>query len=200
MADGEGLVMWESEEFGSEHEGRPGVLLVDGSEPGPVLFDAGSGPSVHRSRDWWVYDGTLGAPSATELRGACSCGWRGVTAYLIEWDAVDRRRPYLADTSGPEADWESHIADVLSRAVPVPADLTSLLDQIEARLATLVADEPLAALRAAAALERLTQRVAADAAFSIDTVDGPRWSTVARALGISERAARSRMTRYVHRR
>ncbi|MFJ8858147.1 hypothetical protein ACIRD8_06885 [Streptomyces sp. NPDC102451] len=192
--------MWESEEFGSEHEGRPGVLLADGSEPGPVYFDAGSGPSVHRSSDWWIYDGSLGAPSATELRGTCSCGWRGSATYPIDWSAVDRRRPYMADTSEPEADWETHIAEVTSRTVPVPADLTALLDQIEARLTSLVADEPLAALRAAAALERLTRRVATDAAFSFDTGDGPEWGAVAQALGVSEKTARSRVTRYVLRR
>ncbi|WP_405681856.1 hypothetical protein [Streptomyces sp. NBC_00057] len=192
--------MWETEEFGSEHEGRPGVLLADGTEPGPVYFDAGSGPTVHQSVDWWVYDGTLGAPIATELRGACSCGWRGSTRYPLDWEAVDRRRPYLADTSGPEGDWDTHITEVQARTVPVPADLTVLLDQVEKRLTDLVADEPLAALRAVAVLERLTERVATDAAFSVDTVDGPQWGTVAQVLGISEQAARSRLTHYALRR
>ncbi|MFE4693300.1 hypothetical protein ACFRH6_25055 [Streptomyces sp. NPDC056749] len=192
--------MWESEEFGSEHVGRPGVLLADRSEPGPVYFDTGSGPSVHRSTDWWVYDGTLGAPSATELRGACSCGWRGTVSYPIDWETVDRRRPYLAEVSGPEDDWEAHIAQVTSRTAPLPVDLTALLDQVETRLDALVADEPLAALRAAAALERLSRRMATDAAFCIDADGGPGWDGVAQALGISERAARSRMTRHVLRR
>ncbi|MFE4799312.1 hypothetical protein ACFRFL_30685 [Streptomyces sp. NPDC056708] len=149
---------------------------------------------------WWVYDGTLGAPLATELRGACSCGWRGSARYPLDWETVDRRRPYLADTSGPEGDWDTHITEVRARTVPVPADLTALLDQVETRLTALVADEPLAALRAVAALERLTEWVATDAAFSVDTVDGPRWDTVAQALGISEQAARSRLTRYALRR
>ncbi|MFC9619439.1 hypothetical protein ACFTXM_05390 [Streptomyces sp. NPDC056930] len=43
---GEEFGMWETDEFGSEHEGRPGVLLADGTEPGQVYFDAGSGPRV----------------------------------------------------------------------------------------------------------------------------------------------------------
>ncbi|MFE7402234.1 hypothetical protein [Streptomyces sp. NPDC057557] len=192
--------MWETEEFGSEHEGRPGVLLADGTEPGPVYFDAGSGPTVHQSSEWWAYDGTLGAPLATELRGACSCGWRGTSRYSLDWEAVDRRRPYLADASGPEGDWDTHITEVTARAVPVPADLTALLDQVEERLVALVADDPMAALRAVATLQSLTERVATDAAFSVDTADGPRWDTVAQALGISEQAARSRLTRYALRR
>ncbi|SCF56498.1 Ku protein [Streptomyces sp. Ncost-T10-10d] len=58
------------------------------------------------------------------------------------------------------------------------------------------ANEPLAALGTFAALERLTERVAADAAFGVDTADGPRWDTVAQELGTSEQAARSRLTRY----
>ncbi|MGW1659065.1 hypothetical protein [Streptomyces atratus] len=192
--------MWETEEFGSEHEGRPGVLVADGTEPGPVYFDAGSGPTVHRSIDWWVYDGTLSTPLATELRGACSCGWRGSTRYPLDWEAVDRRRPYLADTSGPEDDWDTHITEVQARTVPVPADLTALLDQAEERLTALVVDEPMAALRAVAALQRLTERVATDAAFCVDTADGPRWDTIAQALGISEQAARSRLAHYAFRR
>ncbi|MFF1916786.1 hypothetical protein ACFVYE_35535 [Streptomyces sp. NPDC058239] len=84
--------------------------------------------------------------------------------------------------------------------MPVPADLTALLDQVEERLTALVADEPLAALRAVAALKRLTERVATDASFSVDTADGPQWDTIAQALGISEQAARSRLTHYALRR
>ncbi|SCF74569.1 hypothetical protein [Streptomyces sp. Ncost-T10-10d] len=43
---GEEFGMWETDEFGSEHEGRPDVLPADGAEPGQVHFDAGSGPRV----------------------------------------------------------------------------------------------------------------------------------------------------------
>ncbi|MEU4506984.1 hypothetical protein [Streptomyces sp. NPDC024089] len=192
--------MWETEEFGDEHEGRPGVLLADGTEPGPVYFDAGSGPTVHQSTDWYVYDGTLGAPVATEMRGACSCGWRGTPRYPLDWEAVERRKPYLFDTNGPEGDWDAHITDVQARTVPLPVDLTALLDQVETRLTALTADEPLAAIRAAAALERMTRRTAADAAYNLDTVDGPDWDSVAQALGISRQAARSRLTHYALRR
>ncbi|MFF3956579.1 hypothetical protein ACFYY1_25680 [Streptomyces sp. NPDC001890] len=43
--------MRETEEFGGEHEGRPGALLADGTEPGPAYLDSGSGSTVHRSTD-----------------------------------------------------------------------------------------------------------------------------------------------------
>ncbi|MFI9630532.1 hypothetical protein [Streptomyces sp. NPDC052042] len=188
--------MWESEEFGAEHEGRPGVLLADGTEPGPVYFDAGSGPTMHQSRDWWVYDGTLGAPVATHLRAACSCGWRSTRHYPLDWETVDRRRPYLTDTTGPEHDWNAHITDVQNRTTPVPTELLALLDQAEKHLTTLADENPLAALRAVATLERLTRQTASEAAFSLDTPDGPSWDTVGQALGISEESARSRLTRY----
>jgi hypothetical protein len=49
-------------------------------------------------------------------------------------------------------------------------------------------------------VQRLTERVATDAALSVDTVDGPRWDTIAQALGVSEQAARSRLTHYALRR
>lgn len=123
--------MRETEEFGDEHEGRPGVLLAGGTEPGPVHFDAGSGPTVHQSTDRYVYDGTPGVPVATEMRGACSCGRRGTPRSPLGWEAVERRKPYLFDTSGPEDDWDAHIADVQARTVPPPVDLTAFLDQVE---------------------------------------------------------------------
>ncbi|MFD4947863.1 hypothetical protein ACFWNT_36445 [Streptomyces sp. NPDC058409] len=42
--------------------------------------------------------------------------------------------------------------------------------------------------------------MATDASFSVDTADGPQWDTIAQALGISEQAARSRLTHYALRR
>ncbi|MFJ8164195.1 hypothetical protein ACIRBY_25170 [Streptomyces sp. NPDC096136] len=34
---------WTSDEFGTSHEGRGGVLLADGTAPKPVCFDSASG-------------------------------------------------------------------------------------------------------------------------------------------------------------
>ncbi|MEU2674092.1 hypothetical protein ABZ622_35580 [Streptomyces sp. NPDC007164] len=86
------------------------------------------------------------------------------------------------------------------RTVSLSADLVALLDQVETRLTALTADEPLAAIRAAATLERMTRRAAADAAYNLDTVDGPDWDSVAQALGVSRQTARSRLTHYALRR
>ncbi|MFE2295055.1 hypothetical protein [Streptomyces sp. NPDC059452] len=187
--------MWSTEEFEASHEGRPGVMLADGTEPGPVYFDAGSGPNVHRSTDWWVYDGTLGAPLATRMRGACSCGWRGETLYPIDWDRVDRWQPYDFDTTGPEEEWDRHVAEVEAGAVPLPDDVVELLDRIETRLDRLAADAPLAAIRAIAALERTTCYIGRTAALHAEA-DDPLGERMGTALGLTPEKARSRLFHY----
>ncbi|WP_405959407.1 hypothetical protein OG239_42280 (plasmid) [Streptomyces sp. NBC_00868] len=37
------------------HEGSVGVLLGDGSEPGPVYYDVGSGPDMPSSTAWHYF-------------------------------------------------------------------------------------------------------------------------------------------------
>ncbi|WP_327713241.1 hypothetical protein OG912_38635 (plasmid) [Streptomyces sp. NBC_00464] len=187
--------MWQTEEFGAAHEGRPGVVLDDGSEPKPVYFDTGSGGHVHESSDWWIYDGTLRAPLATQLRASCACGWRGKPRYPLDWNLVDRRDPDLFDTSGPEGDWDRHVADVEARAIPIPEDLVALLDQVEQRLDSLVDDAPLAALRAISRLERVVADAARTAAFHAEA-DRQERSTIGPGLGLPEHEARQRLLRY----
>ncbi|MFC9706349.1 hypothetical protein ACFTWD_37310 [Streptomyces sp. NPDC056943] len=51
------------------------MLQADGSEPGPVYFDLGSGSSFHESIDSWHYDGTMRRPPATSMRGRCASVW-----------------------------------------------------------------------------------------------------------------------------
>ncbi|MFJ8668925.1 hypothetical protein [Streptomyces sp. NPDC093600] len=97
------------------------MLLADGSEPGPVYFDMGSGGDVHQSTDWWVYDGTRRAPTAVQMRGRCSCGWRGERTYPIDWAQIPRDDPYEYDTSGPLEDWQEHVDEVEALTVPLPA-------------------------------------------------------------------------------
>ncbi|MFI0822042.1 hypothetical protein ACH4TX_40775 [Streptomyces sp. NPDC021098] len=185
---------WQSEEFGSFHEGTAGAVLGDGSEPGPVYVDAGSGSHMPAITDWWVYDGTLGAPRATHLRGSCSCGWRGERRYAIDWGLV-AEDPYDADTSGPRDDWAQHIEHVKERSVPLPVALEGLLAEVDQQLTALAADAPLAALRAVAALERTTKRIGREAAYHAEA-DELSWETIGKALGITEKDARSRLVNY----
>ncbi|MEW2546605.1 hypothetical protein AB0910_12630 [Streptomyces sp. NPDC047002] len=195
---------WSTDEFGRSHEGRPGALLADGTEPKPVYVDLGSSSNMHEISDWWVYDGRLNRPRASEVRGACSCGWRGAGRYAIDWGALeggdaDGEDPYDIDLPGPYADWERHLDEVRARSVPLPAGLQDLIDQVESRLDSLVDQAPLAALKAVADLERTVKRVAGDAAYAVE-MDELSWETVGKALGVPEREARSRLLGYALRR
>ncbi|MEW1693538.1 hypothetical protein ACIQOF_35880 [Streptomyces sp. NPDC091265] len=186
-------------EFSAAHEGRPGVVLADGTEPLPVYFDTGSGGHMHESSDWWIYDGTLGAPVATQLRGSCSCGWRGETLHPLDWETVERHGPELHDTSGPEDDWDQHITEVEARTVPIPEDLIDLLTQVDQRLNALACYAPLAALRAIATLEYTLTQAGRTAALNAEA-DDTAGNTIGPGLGLPDRHARSRLLRYTLRR
>ncbi|MEU9115197.1 hypothetical protein AB0D04_26285 [Streptomyces sp. NPDC048483] len=190
---------WKSEEFGASHEGRAGAVLPDGSEPKPMYFDAGSGGGGQTTSDWWVYDGTLGAPQAAGLRASCSCGWRGSSRYPIDWSEVPENRPYEYDTSGTYDDWEQHIAVVEAQAVPLPDELADLLQRVDDQLSALVDQAPVAALRAVAALERTTGRISRAAAYHAQADEVP-WDSIGKSLGLTEKDARSRLTSYAFRR
>ncbi|MEV0415155.1 hypothetical protein AB0I68_31265 [Streptomyces sp. NPDC050448] len=188
---------WLSEEFGSSHEGQAGAVLADGTEPPPVVFDTGSGSSFHESTDWWVYDGTLRRPLAAAVRGSCSCGWRGTAAYFLDWTQVDTDsvyEPYL-DLPGPKADWDQHIAEVEARSVPMPAELSGLLQQVRERLDALTDEAPLAALRAVRILERTTKRVGREAAYRAEA-DDVSPEVLGQALGLTGSEARSHLVHF----
>ena len=186
--------MWEWD--GTDgHEGDVGVVLEDGSEPGPVYFDTGSGGNFHKSTDWWIYDGTFGAPVADRMRARCACGWRGAENYPIDWSAVERRRPYTYDTSGPEEDWQAHMADVTRRTVPLPEDLARLLGQLRERLVDMEDDDPLVILRVVRELESITASAGPYAA-RLTQRQALSDAAVAEALGVTEKKARSRLNHY----
>ncbi|WP_217208757.1 hypothetical protein [Streptomyces sp. AC550_RSS872] len=192
---------WTTEQFHKTHEGRAAAVLADGSEPKPMLFDSGSGANFHETSDWWVYDGESRAPLATDLRGACSCGWRGTTLHPIDWSRVERDHVYVhvPDSPGPHRDWAEHIREVEARAVPLPEDLADLLERLDERLSTLADDAPVAALKAVARLERITLRISREATYNVDT-DEVSWDTIGTALGTSADEARSRLFGYSRRR
>lgn len=200
---------WRSDEFGAVHEGRVGVVLEDGSEPAPTVIASNSGSSFRTSTDWKLYKapGYGLTPQAFALRGACSCGWRGQTVYPVDWAACAEgtKDP---DTSACYADWAGHIADVAAAAIPVPADVAALLEQLDGRLEELADESPLAALRALGTVERMARRVGwragyaafmdADAGTNAQPDDdraegeatggvGPTgWEALSRALGMPD--------------
>lgn len=186
---------WERDGF-LAHEGAVGVLVADGSEPGPVFFDLGSGGSFHESTDWWIYDGTFRAPLAERMRAKCACGWRADTSYPIDWERVECREPHAYDTSAPAGDWDAHIDDVKARTVPLPAKVTDLLSQLQEQLEALVDDAPLAALKAVNDLEAIVASIAPTAAFIAVRGDRIPLPRIAEGLGTTEPEARSRLHRY----
>ncbi|MFI8266641.1 hypothetical protein [Streptomyces sp. NPDC085665] len=186
--------------LGDAHEGSVGVLLADGTEPGPVYFDVGSGSEVPSSREWHVYDGRFGRPRAAVLRGSCSCGWRSMAEYPLDWTTLPHDKPlYEADIdlSGPIADYDAHLSVIRDAAVQLPADLTALLTDLVRRLDVLAAKEPLVALKALADLRYVIAHTGEEAAYEIAAGDVPI-EEVATALGTNEAAARSYLRSYLH--
>ncbi|MFI7102717.1 hypothetical protein ACIBK8_25550 [Streptomyces sp. NPDC050161] len=187
---------WQAEEFGTSHEGDVGAVLADGSEPGPIYLDAGGGGNFHATTRWWVYNGSRpGVPRASDLRGACACGWRGARHYPIDWTQAGDGHPDDVDTSGPYDDWEAHIADVEALSVPLPSELQVLLEWMDEHLTALADEAPLAALKGVAALERTTGRIGRQAAFGARG-DEESWEEIGTGLGLTAKDARSLITRY----
>ncbi|MFD3948322.1 hypothetical protein [Streptomyces sp. NPDC058579] len=185
---------WEREGFES-HEGEAGVLLADGSEPGLVYFDPGSSADFHKSTSWYHYDGEMRRPTAVSLRARCACGWRGEKTYFLDWETVREAGRDLYDTSGPLADWSAHVDQVAALRVPLPGAVTEALAQLRERLDELVDDQPLTALRAAREMEQVVASFAPYAARIVSQEDTPL-PEVAQALGMTEKAARSCLSRF----
>ncbi|MFD5110055.1 hypothetical protein [Streptomyces cinereoruber] len=196
---------WRRDGFES-HEGMVGVLLADGSEPKPVLFDLGSGATFHESSDWWNYDGTFRRPTAVSMRGRCACGWRGTKNFPIDWETVrEDDDPDAYDTSGPYTEWEAHLDDVAGRAVALPEDLAGLLGKVRERLDRLWLEEDKACayatmLKACDGLEAIVTEVGPEAARALghEQDEDGAVPALAEALGMTEQAARTRLRHYEH--
>ncbi|MFE2547331.1 hypothetical protein ACFXGI_02015 [Streptomyces sp. NPDC059355] len=125
-------------------------------------------------------------------RGACACGWPGTTDYPIGWEVADAAGIYEPVIEGPQEDWERHLDEVEARTVPLPEVMAELLERVGAQLNSPAAQAPVAALKAVAALEEMTRRVARDAAYMAEA-DELSWESIATSLGLTEGAARSRL-------
>ncbi|MGW0118023.1 hypothetical protein [Streptomyces sp. NPDC003327] len=174
--------------------GKVGVLLEDGTVPGPVYIDVGSGSHVPSFADWWVYTGEGRAPLAERLRAVCACGWYGETTYPIDWTRVSHREPHLYDTSGPEKDWEVHTRQVTACAVPLPEDIARLLSELRERLEEIEDGDPLTALRIIAELDSIVG-INGSYAARLATRKYPD-REIAAALGSTEKAVAARLRRY----
>ncbi|MEW1699417.1 hypothetical protein [Streptomyces sp. NPDC091278] len=116
----------------------------------------GSGGHVHQLTGWWVYDGTLGRPTAASMRGRCACGWHGTATYAIGWDNIPDDGLDDVDVSGPHGDGSAHPDAVADRTVRLPDDLTVLLAPARERIRQLMDNDELAlVLRASDELETI---------------------------------------------
>ncbi|MFD5619266.1 hypothetical protein [Streptomyces yangpuensis] len=186
--------------LGAAHEGVVGVLLADGSEPGPVYFDVGSGAHMPSSTAWHAYDGRFNRPRAALLRGSCTCGWRGAAEYPLDWTTLPDDTPlYEADVdlAGPIADYEARLSVIRDTAVPLPTGLAGLLSELVRQLGRPAAEEPLVALKALADLRHIIAQTGQDAAYELADRDMPI-EQVATALGTSTAAARTYLNDYLH--
>lgn len=187
---------WMTEQFGESHEGVAGAVLDGGEEPKPVYPDCGSGAdSGQETSEWWAYDGRDGRPKAVAFRAACACGWRG-GPHPIHWEELADGDRFGLDTADAYREWSEHIRAVERRTVPLPDDLTHLMDVLEDQLAALAEQAPVAALRAATTLERLAADLAQEAAYAVQEDEVPR-ETLGTALGLSPARAESLLTHYL---
>ncbi|MEU8472623.1 hypothetical protein AB0F30_32880 [Streptomyces sp. NPDC029006] len=187
---------WTTEEFGESHEGIVGAVLADGSEPKPAYFDIGSGAEMYATSEWWAYDGGMTRPKAAAVRASCSCGWRGPSV-PVPWEELAEDGLEDLDVSRARRDWSEHIHAVERQTVPLPEELAQLLNAVEDRLFALAEDAPTAALRAVAALDRLTRRAGREAACVIEEDPDRRWEDLGRALGVGADRAQSLVTHYL---
>ncbi|MER8237552.1 hypothetical protein [Streptomyces sp. NPDC094049] len=189
---------WQRDGFES-HVGAVGVLLADGSEPGPVFYDLGSGGSVHQSTDWRSYDGEFGHPRAVSMRGRCACGWRGSPVYPIDWAEVgELGDPDAYDVSGPYGDWAAHLDEVSARVVVLPEELVVALKRVREEMDRLFLGEGayVRVLRTCGELEAIVVAAGPEAVRFLASGEDGEVPRVAEALGMTEEAARVRLARY----
>lgn len=115
----------------------------------------------------------------------------------IDWEQVDDHDLDDLDTSDAYDDWWEHIHAVERRTIPLPEELSGLLEQLEERLDALAESAPVAALKAVAMLERMAGRVGKEAAYGVqaDDVSG---EALGQALGLSVGSAQERLDRHLH--
>ena len=193
---------WTDRKFGLSHQGRSGVLLEDGTEPGPALFDVGGGGHMHKSHRWQDYDGKYGHPRAAALRGACSCGWRGETRYPLIWVTTDGE-DWVKDapTGDCSRDWSAHLEQVDAASAEVPDKLDKHVATLVRQLDDLSIDEPLTVLKVVERLERQLKEVRQATAYQVLSEqsrqeEGRSWEEIAAALALPVDQVQSRLLHY----
>ncbi|MFE6703353.1 hypothetical protein [Streptomyces sp. NPDC057718] len=177
---------WQTDQFGSDHEGYAVAVMGDGTEPAPI-----NGNSA-----WWLYNGEDGKPRALAVRAGCACGWRSSEMFPVDFDDEEGTTGYEFD-SGPYAAWDRlHIAPLLGAAVP--PELSEAIEIVRKMLAGLTISRPLSAVAAATELENLAGG-ALQRAVTAARDNGSSWDEVGRSLGRSRQAAHQRFAKALFR-
>ncbi|WP_345261423.1 hypothetical protein [Streptomyces hundungensis] len=178
------------------------MLVEDGTEPGPAIFDSGSGPYMHKSHRWHGYDGRYGNPRAAALRGACSCGWRGETSYPLSWSTTDGE-DWVEDapTRDCERDWNAHLEQLEAASAEVPDKLDKRVAKLVRQLDNLSDEKPLTVLKVVERLDRQLKEVRQAAAYQVlsdqrGREDGSSWEEIAAALALPVDQVQSRLLQY----
>ncbi|MCX5387508.1 hypothetical protein [Streptomyces sp. NBC_00083] len=178
------------------------MLLEDGTEPGPAIFDAGSGAYMHQSYRWQDYDGMYSNPQASALRGACSCGWRGETRYPLSWATTDGENWVEEPPTGDcKRDWNAHLEQVEAASAEVPDKLDKRVTKLVRQLDNLSVDEPLTVLKVVERLDRQLKEVRQATAYQVLSEqecqeDGRSWEEIAAALALPIDQVQSRLLHY----
>ncbi|MCZ0982950.1 hypothetical protein O1L60_39350 [Streptomyces diastatochromogenes] len=180
------------------------MLLADGTVPKPVYFDSYSGGFGWEVTHWSVYDGQdpyTPRPQAHSLRGECSCGWTGTPRPLDpastaadDDDGRAFREAGMEHAEDCRTDWNAHIVTVTESTIPLPAELDALLETLSSQLEDLADTSPVAALKAARALEVMARQSAYWPARDAQRLDR---AEVAAGLGLNEAAAGELLERWV---
>ncbi|MFD6910104.1 hypothetical protein, partial [Streptomyces sp. NPDC060077] len=164
---------WQTDQFGSGHEGYPVAVMGDGTEPAPI-----NGNSA-----WWLYNGQAGRPRAIAVRAGCECGWRSSEMFPIDWEDQDETNGFEHgdDAPYPYGAWSrEHIAPLLGTTVP--DDLSDAIATVRRLLADLTSSRPIAATAAAAEVEKLGS-AALQRAVTAARDNGGSWEDIGQALG-----------------
>jgi hypothetical protein len=178
-----------------DHEGYVVAVLADGSEPEPLQFPVPGREGVTtKNSGWLLYTGKDGRPLATAVKAGCTCGWRSVDTFPVDFEDEEATEGW-EDNSGPFAAWQSeHIEALLGTAMP--RELREALDTVAMSLREQSVHRPLVALATIARMEKLVGDLAPTAGAAARK-DGQTWTAIGKALNTTRQAAYQRFSRFL---
>ncbi|MGP3691179.1 hypothetical protein ACTVZO_42035 [Streptomyces sp. IBSNAI002] len=186
---------WHSDDLPEGHEGYVVAVLADGTEPPAIRTPrkaADGREYTGENSAWWLYDGREGRPRAFAVKAGCACGWRSTDMFPVDfqdWEATDG----FEAGDGPWAAWEAeHVGRLVGGRIP--DDVADTIERLRVQLAALADSRPLAAVEAAARVEKLgTARL--QQAVTSAVRDGASWTSIGTATGTTRQAAHQRFSK-----